>query len=255
MIKVKHILGAAIFTVFLFGCSPTATEPEPTNTPAPTATPEPTPTDPPPTISAEFLDMSQEERDEALLDATRKDDVVKIIDLLAAGADVNALDNRVGFNPIMIATVRGNTETFSILLESGADINQIDKRKNTLLHHAAYENATEIGNMLLSEGIIDLESRRQQYGFTPLLVAAFEGNVEMVELLLENGSEIEAVDDWGDTSVNVSAWNGKLEVVEKLVQLGAISNVENSNGNTALDHAKSQNHPEIEAFLLTVAEN
>ncbi|MFK7802362.1 MAG: ankyrin repeat domain-containing protein [Anaerolineae bacterium] len=202
-----------------------------------------------PDISAETLAMSQEELDKALIKATQKDDVEQINELLAAGADVNTVNKAVGFTPIVIATVRNNLETFILLQEAGADLSHIDTRNNTLLHHAAFENATDIAEILLAENLIDLEARRTQFGFTPLLVAAFEGNVEMVELLLANGSNIEAVDDWGDTAVNVSAWNGKLNVVEKLVELGAIAQVENTNGNNALDHAESQNHDEIAAFL------
>ena len=246
--------------VWLVSCSqPVAPQPTntplPTNTPPPTPTPEPTPTDAPPTISAEFQSMSQDEKDKELIKATQKDDAVKITDLLAAGADINASDKLSGFTPIVIATVRNNLEIFKLLQEAGADLQQIDKRNNTLLHHAAFENDAEIGAILLAEGDFDLEARRSQYGFTPLLVAAFEGHVEMVELLVEHGADIEAGDDWGDTPLNVSAWNGKHDVVEKLIELGAILEVENSSGHTALNHAKNQGHEEVEKLIAAALEN
>jgi ankyrin repeat protein len=201
---------------------------------------------------AAYADMTQEEKDEALLTAVRSDDAAMVAEMLAAGADVNTSEQSLGLTPIAIATVRHNLEIATLLLDADADVTVIDKQKNNLLHHAATHNSTEIAALLLERDEIYLEHRRTQWGFTPLMVAAFEGNVVMIELLVAHGADMEAGDNWHDTPLNSAAWNGKLEAVQKLVELGANPDVDNVNGKNALDHAREQRHPEIEAFLLTV---
>jgi len=227
---------------------PATTVPEPTATSKPTATPEQT------EESIDYEAMTQEEKDEALFDAVRKDDATAIEAVITAGADINAIDKLSKFTPIIIATLRNNPETFALLLEAGADASIIDKNQNNLLHHAAFNNTPDVATILLAQDVIDLEHRRSQYGFTPLLVAAFEGNLEMVDLLVAHGANIEAQDDWDDTPLNVASWNGNFDVVQKLVELGAKPDVVNTQGNNALDHTQSQGHEEIEALLLTVLE-
>lgn len=266
----------AIFVTAIVGCSsttttesaaiaePTATEEatqEPTSPPQPTATEsptaEPTATKPPtPTIepTQDPANMTQEEKDAALFDAIRADETAVVASLLEAGADVNKPEKLSRFTPIIIATLRDNPDTFSLLLEAGADASIIDSGENTLLHHAATNNSVKVAKILLETNDFDLEHERKQYGFTPLLVAAFAGSLDMVELLVAHGANIEAQDDWNDTPLNVAAWNGKFEVVQKLVELGANPDVTNTQGNTALDHTQSQKHTEIEDYLLTVLE-
>ena len=224
--------------------APTATS---EHTLEPTETPEPEPT-------ATEVSMTQEEIDDAFLEALRKDNVAEMEKLMAAGATIDAVDRTTGYSPVTIATLRNNPEALNLLIEAGADITVVDRKDNTLLHHAAYGNSIEVATILLEEGKIELELERELYGFTPLLVAAFQGNVEMVEMLIEHGADIEAFDDWEDTPINVAAWNGKLDVVQKLVELGANPDHANTNGNTALSHSQSQGHEEIEAFLTAILE-
>ncbi|MEM7333375.1 MAG: ankyrin repeat domain-containing protein [Chloroflexota bacterium] len=202
-----------------------------------------------------YADLSQEEKDEALLTAVRDDDLAAVQALITAGADLDVIEPAVGFTPVTISIIRSNSDIFNALTQAGANISTIDNQGNTLLHHAATTNQVEIATVLLADGEIDLEHRRDRFGFTPLLAAAFEGQVEMVELLIEHGANIEAVDDWNDTAVNVAAWNGELAAIEKLIELGANPNVDNNNGQNALDHAKNQGHEEVEEFLATLIED
>ncbi len=200
-------------------------------------------------------ELTQEEKDDALLTAVRDDDLASAKSMIAQGADLNVSEPAIGFTPIAISIIRENQEMFNILFEAGADITTIDKQENTLLHHAAMSNQHEIAEILLSKESIDLEHRRDQFGFTPLLTAAFEGHVEMVELLIAHGANIEAEDNWKDTPINVAAWNGQLAVVETLIALGANPDAQNTSGNNALDHAKNQNHEEVETFLASILSN
>jgi ankyrin repeat protein len=240
--------------------SQVANTPAPTDTSAPeTAVPKPTstskPTDiPEPTSEPIEEAMTQEEMDEALFAAVRQDDVSATEALISAGANVNATEKLSRFTPIIIATLRNNPDTFMLLLEAGADASIIDKDQNTLLHHAASNDSLDVAAILLEKDIIDLEHKRTLYGLTPLHAAAEKGYLEMVELLIAYGADIEAEDDWNDTPLNIASYHGGFEVVKKLVELGAKPDVVNTQGKNALDYAQSQGHEDIEAFLLTVLE-
>ncbi|MCP5095485.1 MAG: hypothetical protein GY943_08030, partial [Chloroflexi bacterium] len=203
---------------------------------------------------SEFAELTDEELSDTLLAAIRADDAAAVTELIALGADVNSIGKIGGVTPILVATLRNNLEIFSLLHEAGADVTITDSSGSSLLHHAANNNAVEIATILLTLDGIDMEHRRDKWEFTPLLLAAFEGNIEMVDLLVSHGANIEANDKWEDTPLNTAAWNGKLEVVQRLVELGAKTDVINVEGKGPLDHARGQKHEDVEAFLLTVIE-
>jgi ankyrin repeat protein len=54
-----------------------------------------------------------------------------------------------------------------------------------------------------------------------LCVAAYNGHLEVVKLLLEKGADIEHKDNDGRTPLCVAAYNGHLEVVRLLLEKGA----------------------------------
>ena len=65
-----------------------------------------------------------------------------VIALIAAGADVNAQNER-GYTPLHWAADRGHTETVRALIDSGADVNLADNSGWTPLHPAASSGHTE----------------------------------------------------------------------------------------------------------------
>jgi len=96
-----------------------------------------------------------------------------------------------------------------------------------------------------------IEARDSGVGNTPLLLASREGRLEIAELLLDKGANIEAKNEGGGTPLLIASQGGRLEIVALLLQSGA--NVEaqgNVTGNTSLLHASSNGHLEIVALLV-----
>jgi ankyrin repeat protein len=153
-----------------------------------------------------------------------------------------------------MATVRGNVQMVQRLIAAGADVTIIDKSGNNLLHHAVDGGNPDLLAFLLTQEGIDINLARNLYGSTPLIMAARDNNVVMVEQLIDAGAALEAGDDWGDTPVNIAAYRGSLEALQLLIERGAAVEVVNTNGNTTLDHARNQSHEKVEAFLLTILE-
>ena len=60
-----------------------------------------------------------------------------------------------------------------------------------------------------------------QEGFTPLILAAFNGHLKIVRLLLDNGSKIDMKDIGGDTALISACSAGHEDIVKLLIYNGA----------------------------------
>jgi len=88
------------------------------------------------------------------------------------------------------------------------------------------------------------------YGFTPLMVAAQIGHPDVVELLLERGAAIEAKDNKEFTALIYAASEGHPDVVKLLLERGAAVNARNYQGATSLSFAASKGHVDVVMLLL-----
>ena len=89
------------------------------------------------------------------------------------------------------------------------------------------------------------------WGETPLQLAARYSHNEIVELLIDNGADVNAKDVNGNTPLHLAALFGRKEVVELLIANGAAVNVKGGNlGGMPLHHAAFEGHKEIVELLL-----
>jgi ankyrin repeat protein len=89
-----------------------------------------------------------------------------------------------GNTALMMAAFRKNKTALLELLKRGAQVNQ---KGWTALHYAAASGSVEITTILLDKyAYIDAETPS---GMTPLMIAAREGQEEVVELLLNQGAD------------------------------------------------------------------
>ena len=87
-------------------------------------------------------------------------------------------------------------------------------------------------------------------GGRPLHWAAYEGQVEAMEALVELGADIEAKMDAGDTPLHTAAVYGHVDAVKALVALGADMQATATDGATALHLAADYGHSEAVQALL-----
>ena len=129
--------------------------------------------------------------DRQLIAAAWKDDVAAARRLIAAGADVNAVDETVQ-SAYLIAASEGYLALLELTLDNGADLGGLDSYRGTALIRAAERGHADIVARLIRAGIaIDHVNR---LGWTALHEAVLLGDgsaryVDTVRLLLAAGAD------------------------------------------------------------------
>lgn len=121
--------------------------------------------------------------DTCLIKALREDNH-KVSALIIADAKIQLnRKNRHGESALMLASFKGNLSAVQALLARGAVVNH---EGWTALHYAVTNNQWAIAQLLLSaKAAVDALSPNQT---TPLMMAARNGNIELVKLLLQRGA-------------------------------------------------------------------
>ena len=116
----------------------------------------------------------------------------------------------VGCTPTLHKAAReGDADRVRKLLDAGADVNvrNADKQRlqYTPLHWAAYYGHLEIAEILISRGA-DLDAEDPDYS-TPLYLAAEEGHPKVVEFLISKGAKVNVKNSrWGYTPLHRAVW-------------------------------------------------
>jgi cytohesin len=114
----------------------------------------------------------------------------------------------------------GNLEQVTKLIAAGADVNARDNRSQTPLHFAARNGHEEIARLLIAGGA-DVNVNMGDESWTPLLDAASKGHTKLVKLLLEKGAKVDVGDDYGYTPLYYAIWSNDEESVRMLIAAGA----------------------------------
>lgn len=160
--------------------------------------------------------------------------------LLKAGADSNAT-LLTGETLLMTAAHAGDLDTVDLLLRHGADVNAKEPiREQTALMWALGEKHTEVARRLIEHGA-DIHAATT-LGFTPLLFAAREGDLEAAKMFLDAGADVNTKAKGKKSALYVATL--------KFFGAGADVNTTAKNGLSALHVATLRGHGEVAALLL-----
>ncbi|MDO5465331.1 MAG: ankyrin repeat domain-containing protein, partial [Akkermansia sp.] len=142
------------------------------------------------------------------------------------------------------------TELVSLLIAAGADINAVDECGDTPLYWATFNGHSECVKLLLAAPGIDV-NKAVGFGITPLQLAAYNGHSECVKLLLAApGIDVNKADKNGTTPIGRAAKNGHSECVKLLLAAPGIAVNKAKDGVTPLLLAAAQGHSECVKLLL-----
>ena len=160
---------------------------------------------------------------------------------LDAGLDPEFAGSRVG-SGLMIAAWEGNIELMRLFLSHGADINRTNANGESALALAAWR-----GNLAAVKWLIERSARINPPGrqWSPLHYAVFSGHQEVVNFLLAQGADINALSTNGSSVLMMAVYEGRADLAKKLVDLGARRDVRNDWGDGALEWAMRNNNLEL----------
>jgi ankyrin repeat protein len=215
------------------------------------------------------IDVNAADRDGTtpLMLAIKNGSTEMVADLLQASANVNVLD-RYQYSPFLMAVRYGYTDIVTALLKAGAQetlnkalhetfaspasknelvkiqglildagfkLERDEKDLELLLLKAVQESHAPVAQFLLQHDVnvdADVEG-------VPLHVAAQNGDLQMAQLLVEQGANINAVTEQGKTALMFAVESGNIRLVKHLLDSGAKVETTDVNGLTALRMAKA----------------
>jgi ankyrin repeat protein len=187
----------------------------------------------------------------ALITAIRRAKPNVAVALLQAGTPANVYDAD-GESALALAAERGNSSAVRALLRAGANFETRLPGGDFPMHRAAMYGRGNVIDMLVAEGadvnaVIRSDVRRD--GWTPLMVAAAEGQLASVERLLIAGAQVDARNTRGRTALFIASWYGSKPIVERLMRAGADPTVIDAIGITPRDVGRLIGDPIIVGYL------
>lgn len=153
--------------------------------------------------------------------------------LLDVGASISQT-TKTGWTALAIACSIGSVELVSLLFDRGAaPAVEWDELEAPLLHRAIRSGQIDVVTMLLDKGSDVLG--RGINGDLPIHVAAEQGEERIARLLIERGASATACNDHGGTALHARGLNGgSMDVPALLLLEGADVNARNTDSETPL---------------------
>lgn len=164
--------------------------------------------------------------------------------LLSLG--INPKDSLLLPDLILSAVKNNNFKMVELLINSGFKVNVYDQNNNTPLIFSIINNNLKIATYLIKKGC----NLNVVNGKSPLHYAYLLDNFAILNLLFENGADINCKDDIGNSLLYYAAYMGDIEFVKLLLCKNVKLDVQGGQDKTALICAVQHNHLDIVKLLV-----
>ncbi|MYA70775.1 hypothetical protein F4009_03225 [Candidatus Poribacteria bacterium] len=158
-------------------------------------------------------------------------------------------DDEHKWRPIFHAGLRRHCNVVKYLIDSGADLAAHD---GYAIHYAGeVPNNKDVVSLLIAYGGLDAHAKPSSETARQFIYAVFLANVQRVNAMLRDNSKlVQERYARGDTALHHATRNGDLEIVEQLVDAGADVNVTSDHAHFPLYCAAGHGHVETTRYLV-----
>lgn len=189
--------------------------------------------------------------------------------LLDQGANIHLQDNR-GRTPLFFARQIAGIGSQLVamvrcLLERGANVNHQDNKGRTPLFFMAGGNKLKGKHLERDDENLERDEEHSQqdkvyfeeYNYSVTLGEGIpsEANVEVIQLLLDRGANLQHQDVWGETPLFFSVRTGQIDITHLLLACGANVDHQNSVGRTPIYLAITKGDLEMVRLLMDKGAN
>lgn len=183
----------------------------------------------------------------------RYDSGITLVQLVAYHKKPEFMDyllDKVSYLDIFEAAALGNTvELKRNLGEEGTLLDAYSTDGFTPLGLACFFGHTEAVTYLVGKGAGINKPSANDLRVSPLHSAAASGKLDIVQILAENGADLNASQAGGFTALHAAAHNGNGDMVRYLITSGADPDQKTDDGKTALDLAMEGGFRDIASYL------
>jgi hypothetical protein len=177
---------------------------------------------------------------------------IKTLFILLATTAVHISYGQISDKEVTRAIKSTDMEVVIQFLDEGNDIDGIyGKEKTTLLNYSI-----KIDSYCVFERLLELGANPSviSNGKTPIMYAVQNKEPLMLRQLIKYGADLDQPAKKGNTAVINAAKAGRLKCVQLLVENGADVEITNDAGMTALDYANISNYPTLAGYLVKIIE-
>ncbi|KAF3325187.1 Potassium channel AKT1 [Carex littledalei] len=171
-------------------------------------------------------------------------DISLLQQLLRRGLDPNECDNDY-HSPLHIAASMGNEQCVRLLLQFGADPNCRDAYGKVPLGEAIITSHETVAEVLFYNGATLSAEDSALYAF----IATEQNKKGLLENIIKYGGDVSAKTKDGDTALHKAVCDGNIELVEFLLDNGCNMDTPNNYGLTPRQLADQQSHEEIKSIF------
>jgi ankyrin repeat protein len=181
-------------------------------------------------------------------DAAKSGDLAKVKALLKDNPELFFSKNSDGCTPLHLAAQKGHKDIVEFLLANKADINANNCIGKLSLHFSDTSIADLIEALAYSDGV---NNSNTSSNYTPVHLAAQEGHKDVVEVLLNNKSQVDPKAFSGITPLYLAVRENHSDVVALLLAKGADVNAkDHGTGWTSLHYAALRDYKDMAELLL-----
>ena len=150
------------------------------------------------------------------------------------------------------ALVKNDIDALNIckyLVEIGVKPSHKDKYEQTCLYYTVREGKYETSKYLIENCKLPI-NEKDIYGQNPIYYAARDGHLNLCELLVKKGSDVNLEDKYGQTCIFYAIREGHYDIVEFLIKHGANVNKSDKKKQTPVSYAMKNNKDKIVELLV-----